>query len=95
MPDRRALEPALPALPVLAAPAPPAREPAGAERREPRRRAADTMGAGQDRPIVQITIGRVEVHAEKPTLDVPRSRPPQRPKVSLEEFLRRRNGRAP
>jgi hypothetical protein len=93
VPDRRATEPALPALPVVAVSSRLTRDPAGVERRDAQRRAANT--AAENRPIVQITIGRVEVHADKPTLEVPRSRPPQRPKVSLEEFLRRRNGRAP
>lgn len=44
-------------------------------------------------PVIHVTIGRVEVRAIMPPA-TPKVAPPAAPKLSLEEYLKQRNGRA-
>jgi hypothetical protein len=45
-------------------------------------------------PIIEVTIGRVEVRAVHPPAPIPRPNPvaPAAPRLSLEEYLRNQNG---
>jgi hypothetical protein len=43
-------------------------------------------------PPIHVTIGRVEVRAILPTPQSPRSAPPPAPKLSLDDYLKQRNG---
>jgi hypothetical protein len=43
-------------------------------------------------PAIHVTIGRVEVRAVMPRVAEPKPAPPSPPKVSLEEYLKQRNG---
>jgi hypothetical protein len=44
-------------------------------------------------PVIQVTIGRIEVRATPPAVQPPRPRPVAQTGVSLEEYLRRRSRR--
>ncbi|GEM_PF-2019304 len=56
-------------------------------------RRGEPVAAASGPPVIEITIGRVEVRAVQPPAPA-RSRPaaPPAPQVSLEEYLRRQNG---
>ena len=43
-------------------------------------------------PIIRVTIGRIEVRAVAPPIETPA---PPKPKMSLDEYMRRHNGRRP
>jgi hypothetical protein len=45
-------------------------------------------------PAINVTIGRVEVRAVMPRVAVPKPAPPSPPKLSLEDYLKQRNGGA-
>jgi hypothetical protein len=52
-----------------------------------------TSAEKQRAPIVRVTIGRIEVHAATPPSPPPTTpRPEPRPALSLEDYLKRRNG---
>lgn len=55
-----------------------------------RRDAVPDLGAGEG-PVIQVTIGRVEVRATVASGPEPK-RPPRTPALSLDAYLRRRNG---
>jgi len=44
-------------------------------------------------PVIRVTIGRVDVRAVSAPAPPPRRQAPTGPKLSLEEYLRSRNGR--
>jgi len=43
-------------------------------------------------PSIHVTIGRVEVRAVMPSVAAPKPAPPSGPKLSLEDYLKQRNG---
>jgi hypothetical protein len=43
-------------------------------------------------PAIRVTIGRVEVRAVMPPMATPKSESPPAPKLSLEDYLKQRNG---
>jgi hypothetical protein len=43
-------------------------------------------------PAIHVSIGRVEVRAIMPPVAAPKSTPPSASKLSLEEYLKQRNG---
>jgi hypothetical protein len=57
--------------------------------------AGDIGAAGGDEPapVVQVTIGRVEVRASVPAPAVPPARPAPSPAMTLDDYLRRRTSR--
>ncbi|MBD0372203.1 MAG: hypothetical protein ICV60_15280 [Pyrinomonadaceae bacterium] len=46
--------------------------------------------ASEAQPVINVTIGRIEVRAQLQETPRPRSQPPRQPLMSLEEYLRRR-----
>jgi hypothetical protein len=84
-----AIKPAtMPARPLPAAPRAPAHDASGG----PQALREATADNGGTRPDVTISIGHIEVRAAPP-IERPRSRPPFRPRVSLDDFLSQRQDR--
>jgi hypothetical protein len=70
-------------------------EPKQAPPRERRAAARDTPSARTEvAPTINVTIGRVEVRATQAQASAPRRAEAQAPRVSLDEYLRRRSGEA-
>jgi hypothetical protein len=46
----------------------------------------------KEAPAIHVTIGRVEVRAVTPPVAAPKPAPKSAPKLSLEDYLKRRNG---
>jgi hypothetical protein len=68
-------------------------EPKHAPRRERRAAARDTPSARPEvAPTINVTIGRVEVRATQAHTHAPRRAEAQAPRMSLDEYLRRRSG---
>jgi len=56
--------------------------------------ATEVSEASRSAPVIQVTIGRIEVRATLPvTPPAPRSRSTQPPAMSLEDYLRQRGGK--
>jgi hypothetical protein len=93
MPDTR---PAAPALPLLNPVLPPVPRAPIASRGHTRATASFPAAAGPSpTPTIQVTIGRVEVRAIMPAVPVPEPRARSvEPKLSLDDYLRSRNGSA-
>ena len=90
-PDTRRAAPTLPFLNPVVAPVP--RAPIG---RRARARASFAAAADPSpTPTIHVTIGRVEVRAIMPAAPAPQPRvPSSEPKLSLDDYLRSRNGSA-
>jgi hypothetical protein len=70
-------------------------EPKHAPRRERRTAARDTPSARTEvAPTINVTIGRVEVRATQAQASAPRRAEAHAPRMSLDEYLRRRSGEA-
>ena len=50
------------------------------------------QGSSKSPPIIRVTIGRVEVRAVQSPVRGPKQAKPQPPKLSLEDYLRKRSG---
>ena len=94
-PSQRTAEADAPLVPLRGEPAASARARSRREEFYPGRLETDGIAASQEAPIVRVSIGRVEVRATFSQPD-PRPREPSlpQPRLSLEEYLRSRNGTA-
>ena len=75
------------------APYPPAREAPRADAASAARDfTANTLMTEQSVPVINVTIGRVEVRAVQPPAGKPRSEPSRPKPLSLDDYLKQRGG---